>query len=121
MFDVDGDVIREKLGWFAYDPSFRGGVNVAVANVTGTPHADVITGAGPGGGPHVRLFTPTGGDRGGFYAYAPAFGGGVNVAVGDTSDDGRNEIVTAPASGGGPHVRTFDVRGARRAPGILRN
>jgi hypothetical protein len=43
----------------------------------------VITGAGAGGGPHVRLFTGAGADTGlGFLAYGPTFVGGVTVTAG---------------------------------------
>src|SRR5262245_11722358 len=40
----------------AYDLSFRGGVALATADFNGDGVLDVVTGAGPGGGPHVRLF-----------------------------------------------------------------
>ena len=38
----------------AYDPSFRGGVFVAAARIDNNAIADIVTGAGAGGGPHVR-------------------------------------------------------------------
>jgi len=93
-------------GFFAYDPSFRDGVNVAVGDVDGDGYADIITGAGPGGGPHVKVFSGTGLQLNSFFAYDPTFRGGVNVTAGDVNGDGKAEIITGP--GGGPQVKVFD-------------
>jgi len=94
-----------------YDPNFKGGINVAVGDVAGDSKAEIITGAGSGGGPHVRIFNGTGQAVGGFFAYDPAFHGGVNVAAGDVTGGGKAEIVTGAGPGGGPHVRVFDGSG----------
>jgi hypothetical protein len=107
VFDgVTHAVIRE---FFAYDAGFHGGVSVAAADVDGDGLADIITGAGPGGGPHVKVFS--GADNHelySFFAYSAGFTGGVFVAAGDTNGDGRAEIITGAGAGGGPHVRVFD-------------
>ena len=70
-----------------------------------------VTGAGPGGGPHVRIFDLAGNPKGGFFAYDKRFAGGITVACGDLDGDGLDEIITAPASGLGPLVRIFDRQG----------
>ncbi|PYR76291.1 MAG: hypothetical protein DMF86_12800 [Acidobacteria bacterium] len=102
----DGSVLRS---FFAYTPGFTGGVYVAAGDVDGDGYADIITGAGPGGGPHVEVFSGrTGALIRSFFAYAPAFTGGVRVAAGDLNGDGRAEIITGAGPGGGPHVRVFD-------------
>ena len=95
-----------------YAGEFRGGVYVASGNVDGLPGDEIITGPGPGGGPHVRIIDGTGREVGGFFAYAPGFSGGVRVATGDVDGDGVEEIITGPGSGGGPHVRAFRVDGS---------
>ena len=47
-------------GWlgtfFAYDDQFRGGVRLSVGNLSEWPGASIITAAGPGGGPHIRVY-----------------------------------------------------------------
>jgi hypothetical protein len=103
---IDG---TELISFFAFHPTFTGGVNVASADLNGDGVADIIVAAGPGGGPHVKVFDgSTGAEIASFYAYAPAFGGGVNVAAGDVTGDGVADIVTGAGSGGSPHVKVFD-------------
>jgi subtilisin family serine protease len=46
-----------------------------------------------------------------FIAYGDKFLGGVNVAAGDVDGDSRDEIITGPSSGGGPHIKIFDAQG----------
>ena len=113
-FSLAGGVVTEVASFYAYDPAFPGGVSVAAADVTGDGVAEIITGAGPGGGPHVRAFSLAGGvvtEVASFFAYDPAFPGGVTVAAADLTGDGVAEIITGAGPGGGPHVRVFDVSG----------
>lgn len=104
----DGVSGNELYSFFAYDAAFGGGVNLAIGDTNGDGFGDIITGAGAGGGPHVKVFNgATGAEMASFYAYDPAFGGGVRVAAGDFNNDGTDELVTAAGAGGGPHVRVF--------------
>jgi hypothetical protein len=111
-----GFVLSEVTSFLAYDAAFAGGATVAACDLDGDGHADIVTGAGPGGGPHVRVIKRNpGGDLvelGSFFAYEAAFAGGVDVACGDVDGDGIPEIVTGPGLGGGPHVRIL-----KRQPG----
>jgi len=43
--------------FMAYASVFTGGVRVGITDATGDGIADLVTGAGPGGGPHVRAFS----------------------------------------------------------------
>src|SRR5207249_11523113 len=96
-----------------YDTAFRGGVTVAAADVNGDGTDDIITGAGPGGGPHVKVFDGASGALlASFFAYDAAFHGGGFVAGGDVDGDGEAEIITGAVPGGGPHVKVFTGGGA---------
>jgi Big-like domain-containing protein/FG-GAP repeat protein len=100
-----GKVLRSITAY----PSFRGGVTVASGDVNADGYDDVITGAGPGGGPHVKAFDGnTGAQIRSFYAYNVEFRGGVFVAAGDVSIDSNDDIITGAGAGGGPHVKVFD-------------
>jgi FG-GAP repeat len=50
-------LVQEIRSFFAYDSGFRGGVSVAAGDIDGDGLADIITGAGPSGSPHVRAFS----------------------------------------------------------------
>ena len=107
VFDgATGLIVRD---FFAYESSFRGGVNVAAGDVNGDGKADVVTGTGVGGGPRVQVFDgATGAELANFFAYNSSVRSGVNVAAGDLHGDGTADIVTGVGPGGGPNVRVFD-------------
>ncbi|MGH2813310.1 MAG: PQQ-dependent sugar dehydrogenase [Actinomycetota bacterium] len=98
-------------GWLAYHPAFAGGVYVGTGDLDGDGCDEIITGAGAGGGPHLKVFRANGSLLAQRMAYATAFTGGVRVAAGDVDGDGRDEVITGPGPGGGPHVRVFDLTG----------
>jgi hypothetical protein len=108
----DGTTGKEVRSFFGDASADRLGLTVAVADVTGDGRADVVLGTGPGGGPRVTVFDgATGVAVRDFFAYDPGFRGGVNVAAGDVTGDGKAEIITAAGRGGGPQVRVFDGAG----------
>ena len=114
VWSAAGGGLSELAGFFAYNPAFSGGVAVAAGDLTGDGVAELITGPGPGGGPHVRVFSLAGGsptEVASFSAYDPAFAGGISVAAGDVTGDGIAEIITGAGPGGGPHVRAFSLAG----------
>lgn len=110
VFDFGSGTTR--FAFNAYSSAFRGGVRVAVGDVTGDGTPDIVTAPGAGGGPHIRVFDGnTGGLVAEFFAYSASFTGGVYVAVGDVNNDGVSEIITGAGEGGGAHVRVFSTSG----------
>lgn len=104
--------------FFAFDPAFEGGLTIATEPRRRFGSNDnIVIGAGPGGSPVVRVFSPQGTQRGAeILAFDANFRGGVRVALQPDfqSFSGAINIVVAPGPGGTPLVRAFDFN-TRRA------
>lgn len=110
VFKLDGKLVKE---FFAYDASFHGGVNVSAADIDGDGKAEIITGPGAGGGPHIKVFSSDGTLKQQLFAYDPNFHGGVDVAaIPASSSNKKGGFVTAPGKGGGPHIKIFSPTGS---------
>jgi streptogramin lyase len=120
---ANGQIADSALlaSFFAFAPGFSGGVSVAAGDVNGDGKADVIVGAGPGAGPHVKVIdatklgqVPANGQiadsalLASFFAFAPNFPGGIFVAVGDVNGDGVRDLIVGAGASAGPHVKVID-------------
>jgi hypothetical protein len=107
----------ELLGQFmAYATTFRGGVNVSVANVSGDANKEIVVAPASGGGPNVKVYqysSATGQftSQDQFMAYSTSYRGGVELKLADLNNDGLAEIITAPTAGG-PNVRMYSYGAA---------
>jgi hypothetical protein len=92
IFNKDGVLINP--GFFAYDEDFRGGVNVAAADIDGDGKNEIVTGPGLGGDPEVRVY-----DKDGNLLQDPFFATdsndhvGIEVSAADLDGDGIDEII----------------------------
>jgi protocatechuate 3,4-dioxygenase beta subunit len=84
VWDIDPGRHSPYSQGFAYNESFRGGVDVVVADVDSDGVMEAITAPGAGGGPHIRSFEHgfTGSPELNFMSHASAFRGGVNIDIG---------------------------------------
>ena len=106
--------------FFAFGPTFRGGVSVAIS--FDVSRADIVVGAGAGGPPHVKVIdtnaltqVQANGQiadtalKASFLAFDPAFRGGVSVAADDLSNaDGVPELIISSGPGAPPSVKVID-------------
>ncbi|MBU1705457.1 S8 family serine peptidase [Patescibacteria group bacterium] len=108
VYDAQGNLLHE---FNAYHPNFKGGVRVALGDVDGDGSPEIITGAGPGGGPHVRIFEPDGALLSQFFAFSESTRFGVFVSAGDVDADGRADISVSADAGGSGQVKVFNLAG----------
>ncbi len=112
---------REVRGqpFLAYEPSFRGGVRVAVGDVVGDGTEQIITAPGPGRVGEIRVFRQDGTELTTYRSlpFGAGYRGGVEVAVGDVNGDGKDDIVTAASRGPGlVHVFYASPQSAQPIP-----
>jgi hypothetical protein len=74
-----------ELASFLPYVGFAGGVRVGVGDVDGDGLGDILTGAGPGAGPHAKAFAGgTFAEFQSYFAFDPGFDGGIFIASGGT-------------------------------------
>lgn len=83
-------------GFYAFKKTFKGGIRIASGDIDGDNEDEIIAGAGPGGGPHVRIFEKSGQTKPlDFFPFHTNSRSGVDVAAGDVDGDGKDEIAVS--------------------------
>ncbi|MDY3561036.1 VCBS repeat-containing protein [Gemmata sp. JC673] len=119
-----GRGVNEIASFYAYSVGFLGGVRVGVGDLNRDGFADLVTGAGYGAGPHVRMFDGKAIASGAgpkllandFFAFAPSMTAGLNITVGDIDGDGYADIAASPGAGAA-HLRVFSGRALANGQG----
>jgi hypothetical protein len=117
ILNADGS---QRARFAPYTAAYRLGVNVAIGDLENDGTIEIVTGTENGGGAQIRVFNGNGVlINPGFFAFDPAFRGGVSVAIGDLNGDAVNEIIAGAGVGGGPHIRVFNKDGKVINPGFF--
>ena len=113
MFKVQNNTLRSTLDFIAFGlPDFRGGSRVALADINKDGAADLLVGAGVGGGPRISIYNGTTLLSGGlnrlvpdFFALDSSLRSGVYITADDVNGDGYADVLYSTGNTGGPRVR----------------
>jgi len=106
IFNTDNKHLDKTF--YAFDEFFKGGGRVATCDTNGDGIDEIVVGAGPGGGPHVRMFDNLGNYTGfSLFPFHPDFRGGVDVACGDINGDKKDEIIVSQYGDGQAWVKVY--------------
>ncbi|MDI3496206.1 MAG: hypothetical protein PWQ35_227 [Patescibacteria group bacterium] len=132
-FDIDGDGNQElivaapsgqeptvsvydavgkfKFSFLAFEKSYRGGINVTVADIDDNGQGEIIVTPQGGRLAEVKIFDNRGNLQRTFAGVNSSWQGGLQVAAGNIDGSGDLEIVVAMQAGAEPQVRIFSARG----------
>ncbi|MDD4304762.1 MAG: putative glycoside hydrolase [Patescibacteria group bacterium] len=97
--------------FFPYTESFKKEISFTTNDINNDGNVEIITGAGPGGGPHIRVFNSNFEVISQFFAYDKNFRGGVSVATGDINEDNKTEIIIGLIINKKLEIKIFDNTG----------
>ena len=121
---LTGNTTGSLSNFFAFESALRNGAFVSAADIDGDGRAELVFGAGPGGGPRVRIFrgdaflTPGIDDAADVidsqildqFAGDVTNRGGIRVLAKDIDGDGRAELITGAGAGAGSRVTAYAGR-----------
>lgn len=102
---------KVRQQFLAFDKSFRGGVNLAGADLDGDGKAEIIAVQASAGSGQVRIFNNAGKLQKQFLVDSKRWRGGLSVAVGNVDGQGTPEIIVGYGQGSEPMIKIFSSSG----------
>lgn len=108
IFNINGQLLKKFI---AGKTNFRGGLNIALANLNVPNQQEIIVTAASDGTSEVSIFNTNGQLKNTFYAGARNYRGSLSVATGDLEGNGDDKIVVTYGAGQEPQVKIFNRQG----------
>jgi len=108
IFNQDGRLINKFL---AFEPSFRGGLNVALAGLKSGGKTEIVVTSASAGTSQIKIFDTQGKLINQFFAGSKDYFGALSVAVGDLEGNSDDKIVVAYGAGQEPQIKIFSRQG----------
>lgn len=102
------DIHRLSPGFYAFNPDYRGGVDVGGVDIDGDGIKELLVGVGEDATSFVKVYNIHEEIINEFFAFPSNYLGGVQVGGADVDNDGIEEIIVVPRSNGGPQVRIIE-------------
>ena len=112
VFNSGGEQTRN--GFFSYNDNFPGDAQILVSDIDNDKDSEILA-----NGKGAISVYDNGVKVAGFFPYGASFKNEISFAAADLNGDGTKEIITAPATGGGPHVKIFSKDGKQLSPGFF--
>jgi hypothetical protein len=99
--------------FLAFEPGLRNGAHVTAADLNGDGHAEIIAGAGEGGGPRLTAYSGAAlmnnqyQKLSDFFVGETTSRGGLRLTVEDVNDDGVDELFVGPGAGVSGRIRVY--------------
>lgn len=108
IFDYNGNSL---VSFSIQEKDYNGGLDLSSIDLGKDGQSELLVGLGYGNQPKIKIFRIDGSLINEFMAFNENFRGGINLAGCDLDNNGKDEIIAAPAYNGGPHIRIFNGYG----------